>query len=199
MTTNEVILDFLKLVIGTGIGGGIGAWFGTLKTRDAAIKAAKVAGDETRKAMREQVEAQARIATAKEQKNLACQVLVHGQDTFSKIIAYFTTPPLDENYRVEIVSFLLPLEIESLLFQLDCLDKKDKFDVGEIFILLRMAHNDLKNEMQIDDDGNCKFSLFYKLVEEQNNSLDPTFCEIKPFSYRVNSLREIVGKIEQLI
>ena len=43
----------------TLIGAGIGAWFGTLKTKEAAIKAAEVAGDETRKAMREQVETQA--------------------------------------------------------------------------------------------------------------------------------------------
>ena len=58
-------------------GAGIGAWIGTLKTKDAAIKAAKVAGRETRKAMRKQVEVQARIAEEKEQMALAQEVSVY--------------------------------------------------------------------------------------------------------------------------
>ena len=138
----------------TLIGAGIGAWFGTLKTEDAAMKAAEFAGDETRKAMREQVQAQARIAEDKEQKNLALQVLAHINEPFNRVVwLFYNDLPLRPNKEDELDRYLLPLEIEALLFQLNCLTSNEKTCVQKVFIVLRTAYSQFKISNKIDDSG----------------------------------------------
>ena len=115
--------DFFKLVIGTAIGAGFGALIGTLKTKDAAIAAAEVAGKETRKAMRKQVEAQAAKENDRIRQRLFGELnrILLVLESAQKQLGFFHKDNNDiyENAREPRFSFDFGTEWRSLLYELE--------------------------------------------------------------------------------
>ena len=136
------IFDFLKLVIGTGIGAGIGAWIGTRETGDAAIKAAKVAGDQTMNAMREQVKIQSKIVADKEQKALALGVFIYVNELISDFLNIFiyydqiSNEDNGERFFLSVERYYLPKEVMSSFLKLTSIKKEDKKSFYDLSVLV---------------------------------------------------------------
>ena len=119
MTTLEMIFDFLKLVIGTTIGAGIGAWFGTRRTKEAAI---------------EQIKLQNKIDHKKEQLDLIDEVSVDLERKFEMLKALEDFMDTPNGLFEDGTPFTFPLEpfnvnnkmIQLKLIKIEGLDYEEK-------------------------------------------------------------------------
>ena len=189
-------------------GAGIGAWIGTLKTKDAAIKAAKVAGRETRKAMRKQVEVQARIAEEKEQMALAQEVSVYIRNFCSgvnKLMECWDGSKCKKDDDISMFKLELPTGILAKTIQLRFLDADEK---QWLLILCDIIQNSIISVKKqqgigvscIDDVGKIRIGLLYKIYcNEVKDTIKPR-DEIAEYLCQLHdNVRKVREKIDHHI
>ena len=187
---------------------GAGAWIGTLRTEKAALKAAEFAGTETRKAMREQVEAQARIAEEKEQMALAQEVSVYIRDFcsgVSKLMECWDGSKCKKDDEISMLKLELPIGILAKIIQLRFLDADEK---KWLLILCDMIQDSIVSAKKqqgigvscIDDVGKIRIGFLYEIYcKHVENTIKPR-DEIAEHLYQLHdNVRKVREKIDHHI